>query len=174
MGRHFYRITLHSMITYLAVSALNPPVAAAQPSKGQVVHFCGGNDFQLDQPYPDPFPIRRYNRSFAKNLNVGEPRTVRMIYLLPNDRPYRAEVVQRMKDEIRKIQTFYAEQMNARGHGDVSFRFETDDEGEPTVHHVDGGHPDRYYEGRGDRLNVFGVINEVNQIFDLNVNIYFI
>lgn len=170
MGRHFYRITLNSMITYLAVSALNPAVAAAQPSKGQVVHFCGGNDFQLDQPYPDPFRNRRYNRSFAKNLNVGEPRTVRMIYFLPNDRPYRAEVVQRMKDEIRKIQTFYAEQMNARGHGDVSFRFETDHEGEPTVHHVDGVDPDSHY--LYGTVNV--VLDEIQTAFNLNGNIYLI
>jgi len=50
----------------------------------------------------------------ALNLNVGEPRTVRMIYFLPNDRPFRQEVVQKMKDAIRQIQTFFAEQMQAR------------------------------------------------------------
>ena len=49
------------------------------------------------------------------NLNVGEPRTVRMIYFLPNDRPYHAEIVQKMKDEIRNIQTFYRDQMRAHG-----------------------------------------------------------
>ena len=57
------------------------------------------------------------------NLNVGEPRTVRMIYFLPNDRPFRADVVQKMKDEIRDIQTLYAAQMQARGYGNRTFRF---------------------------------------------------
>ena len=47
------------------------------------------------------------------HLNVGELRTVRMIYFLPNDRPYRADVVQRMKDDIQLSQTFFAEQMEA-------------------------------------------------------------
>ena len=75
-----------------------------------------------------------------------------------------------MKDEIRKIQTFYAEQMNAHGHGDVSFRFETDDEGEPTVHHVDGVDPDSHY--LYGTVNV--VLDEIQTAFNLNGNIYLI
>ena len=55
------------------------------------------------------------------NLNVGEPRTVRMIYFLPNDRPFRQEVVDSMKVAIRQVQTFYAEQMQAHGHGNKIF-----------------------------------------------------
>ena len=44
------------------------------------------------------------------SLDVGEPRTVRMIYFLPNDRPFRQEVVDEMKAVILQVQTFYAEQ----------------------------------------------------------------
>ena len=51
----------------------------------------------------------------ALNLNVGEPRTVRMIYFLPNDRPFRQEVVDAMKDVMPKVQTFFADQMEAHG-----------------------------------------------------------
>ena len=58
----------------------------------------------------------------AGGWNVGEPRTVRLIYFLPNDRPYRAEMVQRMKDEILKIQVFYAESMKAHGYNTISDR----------------------------------------------------
>ena len=72
------------------------------------------------------------------DLNVGEPRTVRLIYFLPNDRPYRAYVVQQMKDEIREVQRLYAEQMEAHGYGRKTFDYETDDAGEPVVHRVDG------------------------------------
>lgn len=36
----------------------------------------------------------------ALNLNVGEPRTVRMIYFLPNDRPFQQAVVDSMKVTI--------------------------------------------------------------------------
>ena len=87
------------------------------------------------------------------NLNVGEPRTVRMIYFLPNDRPYRADVVQRMKDEIRFVQTFYAQEMQAHGYGNITFRVETDSQGEPVVHRVDGQHPDSYYTMVDFRIN---------------------
>ena len=107
------------------------------------------------------------------HLNVGEPRTVRMIYFLPNDRPYRPDIVQKMKDEIPVIQTFYAEQMGAHGYGNKTFRIETDSQGEPMVHRVDGQYPDRHYEGH-NRLNNSGVIDEIKQMFDLTVNIYFI
>ncbi len=107
----------------------------------------------------------------ALNLNVGEPRTVRMIYFLPNDRPYRAEIVQKMKDEIRHIQTFYRDQMRAHGHGAMTFRFETDAQGEPLVHRVDGQYPDSHYLDNTSPT----VLAEVEQVFDLLANnVYFI
>ena len=103
----------------------------------------------------------------ALNLNVGEPSTVRMIYFLPNDRPFRQEVVQKMKDAIRQIQTFFAEQMQARGYGNKTFRFETDAQGEPIVHQVDGQHSDSHY------LDDWGTTrDELKQTFDLSMNIY--
>ena len=109
-------------------------------------------------------------RKHALNLNVGEPRTVRMIYFLPNDRPYRAEIVQKMKDEIRNIQTFYRDQMRAHGYGDMTFRFETDAQGEPLVHRLDGQNPDSHY--LDETFNA--VISEVEQAFDVFQNIYFV
>ena len=117
---------------------------------------------------------REHPRPAAKrlaDLDVGEPRTVRMIYFLPNDRPYRAGVVDSMKTTIRQVQTFYAEQMQAHGHGEKIFRFETDDQDEPRVHRVDGQHPDSHYLD-----DTFGtVIGEIHQVFDLPAsNIYFI
>ena len=102
-------------------------------------------------------------------LNVGEPRTVRLIYFLPNDRPYRADVIQRMKDGIRILQTFLAEQMNGHGYGNKTFRFETDAQGEPLVHRMEGRHPSSYY-----LADTHTVLDEVGQAFDLNANIYHI
>ena len=107
-------------------------------------------------------------KTAVADLNVGEPRTVRMIYFLPNDRPYRADVVQKMKDEIRTVQTFYAEQMQAAGYGAITFRFETDPQGEPMVHRVDGGHPDSHYLDN----TIDSVSNELSGLFNLDANIY--
>ena len=104
------------------------------------------------------------------NLSAAEPRTVRMIYFLPNDRPYRTDVVQRMKDQIRTVQRFYADQMEMHGYGKVTFRVETDSQGEPIVHRVDGQHPDTHYLGYTEDA----VLTEIGLAFNRDVNIYFI
>ena len=170
MNRRILRFTLCSLIVYLTGGALNPAVAASQPSGGNGTYFCGAIDGQLNKHHSDQYPNRHYARTFAANLNVGEPRTVRMIYFLPNDWQYRADVVQKMKDEIRTAQIFYAEQMEAHGYGKVTFRVETDSQGEPMVHRVDGQHPFSHY----DNTLGYAVINELEQGFDLDANIYFI
>ena len=108
--------------------------------------------------------------SAVSDLNVGEPRTVRLIYFLPNDRPYRADVVQRMKDDIRTTQTFYAEQMGGHGYEEVTFRVETDPQGEPIVHRVDGGQPDVHYLDN----TIDSVSNELSGRFNLDANIHLI
>ena len=114
-------------------SSLSPQSVIHTFSPADTVHFCLPVDLEERRPI-----------SAAKrqgDLNIGEPRTVQMIYFLPNDRSFRADVVQKMKDEIRNAQTFYAEQMRAHGYGNETFRFETDAQGEPLVHRVDGRRP---------------------------------
>ena len=169
MKKELLRFALYAIIIYLAGGTLNPAVAASQPSERNGIHFCGV-DGQWNKRYSDEYPNRRYARTLAANLNVGEPRTVRMIYFLPNDRPYRADVVQRMKEDILKVQTFYAEQMEAHGYGKATFRVETDAQGEPMVHRVDGGHPDSHYL---DNTNVT-VHDEIDLGFNLEANVYLI
>ena len=136
---------------------------SSQSSARDGTPFCGVADWQPDN--------RRYARTLA-DLDVGKPRTVRLIYFLPNDRPYRADVVQRMRDEIRAIQTFYANQMEAHGYGNKTFRVETDVQGEPMVHVVNGQHPDSRYIGA--RKKAEAVLAEIRSAFNLNRNIYFI
>ena len=137
---------------------------ASQPSAD--VHFCRVLDFEDMQAHDSLYVAPK--QTF--NLNAGEPRTVRMIYFLPNDRSFRQEVVDSMKVTIRQIQTFYAEQMQAHRYGNKTFRFETDAEGEPMVHRVDGQHPDSYYF-----TYTFGkTLYEVEQTFNIRRNIYLI
>ena len=86
-------------------------VAHASSPPADSVHFCQLIDYeQWRRDHPRPAGKRLA-------LNVGEPRTVRLIYFLPNDRPFRQEVVDSMKVTIRRVQTFYAEQMQAHGYG---------------------------------------------------------
>ena len=170
MNKQYLRFTLYAIIVYLAGGTLNPAIAATQLSGGNGTHFCGVIDDQSDKRPPDQFPNRHYARTVAPNWDVGEPRTVRLIYFTPNDRPYRADVVRRMKDKIHSLQTFYAEQMGAHGYGNKTFRVETDPQGEPIVHWVDGRHPDSHYLDD----TAFTVYNELEEAFNLFVNIYFI
>ena len=149
--------TLIFRFSFLSLlSLIYSPLAVAHesPSPADSVHF-------------------REHRPAAKRLanrNVGEPRTVRLIYFLPNDRPFRADVVQRMKDEIRILQAFFGEQMQVHGYGDGTFRFETDEQIEPMVYRMDGQHPDSHY--LDDTQNT--VLREVEQTFDLQANIYLV
>ena len=126
-------------------------------------------------PFCLPFDYERergtaYAAGKPTGLDVGEPRTVRMIYFLPNDRPFRASVIDSMKATIRQVQTFYAEQMQAHGLGNKTFRFETDAEDEPLVHRVDGQYPQIHYFGN----TVGTVLDEVEQAFGINEDIYLI
>ena len=137
-------------------------ISYASPSPADSVHFScqiiDPEEWQRDQPLPAAKRLQ--------DLNVGEPRTVRLIYFLPNDRPYRADVVQNMKTRILEIQTFYAEQMAVHGHGNKTFQIETDAQGEPIVHHVDGQHPNSHYS------DIYILFREL--VFDDTKNVYFI
>ena len=152
-----------AMFVLLGLFLSPPALVKASSPPADSIHFCAFDDYEQSRS--------DYTRPAAKrpaNLNVGEPRTVRMIYFLPNDRPYRQEVVDSMKVVIRRVQTFYAEQMDAQGYGIRTIHFETDPRGEPLVHRVDGGHPESHY------YNTFGgaMVDELWQVFDFNVNIY--
>ena len=132
-------------------------------SEADNVHVCLPISFEM-QERDSIYAAAKH----ALNLNVGEPRTVRLIYFLPNDRPFRQEVVDSMKVAIRQIQTFYAEQMQAHGYGDKTFRFETDAQGDPLIHRVDGQHSDSHY-------HTYNTVRDaIGQVFDRDSNIYFI
>ena len=125
-----------------------------------------------------PFDYEQWRRDHPRPagkalaaLNRGEPRTVRMIYFLPNDGSYRAAVVQKMKEEMLRIQTFYAEQMQAQGQGNRTFLIETDAQGQPRVHRVDGRYPNSHYLQHDTADDV---LEEIDPIFDIEANVYLI
>ena len=141
----------------LVICVCFPSITYASSPPANDVHICEVLDYEAIRARDSLYVATKQ----ALNLNVGEPRTVRMIYFLPNNRSFRQEVVDRMKVTIRQIQTFFAEQMRAHGYGNKTFRFETDAQGEPIVHRVDD------LDGSGTR-------NEFYQAFDTNANIYLI
>ena len=147
---------LFALLCLSSVGYASPPLTD--------VHFCRVLDFENMRERDSIYAATKH----ALNLNVGEPRTVRMIYFLPNDRPFRQEVVDSMKVIIRQIQTFFADQTQAHGYGKKAFRFETDAQGEPMVHRVDGQYPNsRYFLHTPGPMEI-----EIAQKFDLSANIY--
>ena len=153
------------LFLFVPLGLLNVPLPMAEASSpADSEHFCGPVEYEtLRRDHPLPAAKR------PANLNVGPPRTVRMIYFLPNDRPFRQEVVDSMKVRIREVQNFYAEQMQAHGYGNKTFRFETDAQGESLVHRVDGQHPDSHYL---DLTHI--VFEEIGRVFDIRENIYIV
>ena len=155
---------LFSLVLFAVVLLCQPDVIFAS-SPADSVHFCAVFDYeQWLRENPPPAGKR------AANLNVGPPRTVRMIYFLPSDRPFRQEVVDSMKTMIRRVQSFYLEQMQAHGHGDMTFRFETNDQEDPVVHRVDGEYNDtQYFDNTLGRVN-----EEIMRSYDVRANIYMV
>ena len=141
---------------------LVPFTAAAGHASPGSVHYCRPLDF--DHLTRDiPAAAKR-----LADLDAGPPRTVRLIYFLPGDRPYRPGVVDSIKTAIRQVQSFYARQLRSHGYGDRTFRIETDARGEPLVHRVDGRHPDSHYVARE------GEAIEVGESFDFSAGVYLI
>ena len=140
-------------------------VHAATPLADSV-QFCALFDYeQWRRDHPRPAGKR------LAALDVGEPRTVRIIYFLPNDGLSFEQTADEIKAGIRKVQTFYTDQMQAHGYGNKTFRFETDAQGEPLVHRVDGQHPQSHYL-RYSTPNE--VLAEIDLIFDIEANVYLI
>ena len=148
------------LLPILAVSLCPLAGSHASPSPSDSLHSCL---FLEPEQYP---PVSRAAGKRLADLDAGEPRTVRLFYFLPNDRPFRGEVVQRIKDEMLSIQAWYGEQMETHGYGYRTIRLETDDQGDPVVHRVDGRHPDSHYlDGTWD------CVKEIGEAFDLSRNI---
>ncbi len=162
MKRHCF--TSYPLFALIGLILSPLAIVHASPPPADSVLFCAPFDYEQWR--------REHLRPAAKrlaDLNAGEPRTVRMVYLLPNDRPYRQEVVDEMKTMMRRVQTFYAEQMQAYGYGNTTFRIETDAQGEPLVHRVDGRHPDQHYL---NNRSIDAVLDDLQ--FDIDANVYLV
>ena len=158
-----FRIPFLGLFSILSFTIASAPVDASL-QQGDSLDFCAVGDFEQG-----PHDYHRPAGKRMADLNVGEPRTVRLIYFLPSDRPYRSDVVDSMKTVIRIVQSFFAEQMETHGYGAKTFRLETDAEGKPLVHRVNGEHSEGYYF-----QNIGAETDEIEPMFDFHSNVYFI
>ena len=92
MNRRFLCGIWYAITIALAGGALSVAAAAFQSSGGNDIHYCAVIESQSNTQNSDHFPNRNYARSAAASVNSGEPRTVRMIYFLPQ-RPARIALI---------------------------------------------------------------------------------
>ena len=167
MKQQFLRFTLSATIIYLTGSALNLAVAASQSSWENGTHFCGVIDGQPDKQHLDQFSNRHYAQTFAANLNVGEPYTVRIIYFFASDRSADKDIDTKLDTLIKRVQQFFEGEMERHGFGKKTFRVETDARGNAVVHRVKGKFTGEYYAG-DKNIHTVGskVYPEINERFD--------
>lgn len=95
---------------------------------------------------------------------------VRIIYFVPRDRTGQYDIWIKLNSLIRRVQQFYADQLEINGFGSKSFTFETDEFGNTIIHHVNGVFNDWYYHT--DTNNK--IQQELRSQFDMTKDVYLI
>ena len=164
--RDLHLTPLFTLATCFFALLCLPSVSSASPPPADIVHFCVPFDYEQwrrDHPRPAAKPLA--------DLNVGEPRTVRLIYFLPSDRSPQQDIDAKMDSLIKDVQQSYAEVMEYHGFGRRTFTLETDATGKAVVHHVKGKFNDEYYHTETSSKVVW---QETAEQFDLSRNVYLI
>ena len=95
---------------------------------------------------------------------------VRIIYFIPRDRAAQSDMWTKLDRLIGDVQDFYADQMEVNGFGRKTFTFETDENEQTVVYHVDGNFNDFYYHVNTTNK----IFAEVATQFDMEKNVYLI
>ena len=149
------------------LSLILAPLAIAQSSPlSDSAHFCQLIDSEQSERDQPRFATKR-----LVDLDVDEPRTVRIIYFLANDRAPEQDIDAKLNTLIKRIQKFYADEMERHGFGRKTFALETDEHGNAVVHHVNGEFASSHYPGYAA---VQDIRLEISKQFHLPQNIYLI
>ncbi len=65
---------------------------------------------------------------------------IRILYLLPKDKEPPSNIIAKLDKSIRKVQDFYAKEMERHGFGRKTFTFETDESGKAKIYLVEEQH----------------------------------
>ena len=71
---------------------------------------------------------------------------VKVIYFIPNDVQPQPDIDEQIDTQVKRVQTLYADLMEAHGFERKTFRSEKDAEGKVVVHHRHGTRNDAYYQ----------------------------
>lgn len=160
-------------LTVVSVSLVVPTPGYSSSPEFDRVHSCPRMDSRQleDSHISGPAARKRVSSDAAET-----PR-VKLIYFVPNDRLFNAEVEDTIKARIPRIQAFFSRQMQANGFGDRTFQFESDAQGDPVVHHVDGSDPESTLFWAYPRVGAGSVLRDIIDLgptFHYRSNILFI
>ena len=164
MKRHCF--TSYPLFALIGLILLPLAVAHASSPPADRVPLCP--PFDSEQWQRDR--LRPAGKRLA-GLNVGEPRTVRLIYFLPNDRTPQQDIDAKLDEVMKNVQLSYEEVMEYHGFGRRTFTLETDATGKAVVHHVKGKFNDEYYHTDTFRKVID---EETDEQFDRSKNIYLV
>ena len=99
---------------------------------------------------------------------------VRLVYFLPNDRPVRPDRMAALRQLIKDAQQFFADEMERHEYGRQTFTVETDNNGEPVVHQINGKFSDNYYYTGTTDFKVWDELLEHFAAPDALQHVYFI
>ena len=111
------------------------------------------------------YNIKDIEKNIEKNIEarlqaLQQPEMVRLIYFLPSDRPARSDRITALRQLIKNTQEFFADQMEHHGFGRKTFSVETDEDGEPVVHRIDGKFPEAHYYEAGTGHKVWTEVRD--------------
>ena len=136
-------------LTHNRISDISPLVANTGLGSGDRV-FVNDNplSFVSIKTHAPALQSRGVTVEFDKRVlppPINANGMVRLVYFLPNDRPARPDRVVAIRQLIKNAQQFFADEMQRHGFGRKTFTFETREDGEPVVHHIDGKFNETYY-----------------------------
>ena len=106
--------------------------------------------------------IEGYSDSNRPSVNTNG--MVRLVYFLPSDRPARPDRMAALRQLIKEAQQFYADEMHRHGYGGKTFTVETDNNGKPVIHQINGKFREEYYYS--EELTDYSVWAELLEHFD--------
>ena len=159
--------------TMVSVSLVVPtPGYSSSPERVRVYSCPPMDSRQFEDSYTSGPAARKRASS-----NAGETPRVKLIYFIPNDRSFNSEVEDTIKARIPRIQAFFSQQMQANGFGNRTFQFETDAQGDPVVHRVDGSDPESTLFWAYPRVGAGSVLRDIIDLgstFHYRSNVLFI
>lgn len=138
----------------------------------KVVEAGNGDILQSNVNIPDLEVAELYEYRNGDKHTIPEfhQDRVRIIYFLPSDLDPLADIEMKLSKLIKATQQYFTAQMRQNGFDGKTFTFETDQDGQPLIHRIDGWYAGDYYHiDTSDK-----VLEELKETFDLSEDLYLI